>query len=86
MKILLAVLPFTGPLERSFSELAKVYYKDRNSISSQNLQNLYILAVLKEPAIQLPKSALVRAGEIQMEGISEVSALGEGEGQARWGI
>ena len=56
IKILFAVSPSTGPLERSFSGLAKICYKDRNSIKSVNLENLYILAVLKNPKIDFKRA------------------------------
>ena len=45
--ILLAISPSTGPLERSYSKLAKICYKDRNRISDVNLETLYLLAVLQ---------------------------------------
>ena len=48
---LFAVSPSTGPLERSFSGLAKICYKDRNTLKSSNLETLYILAALKSPEI-----------------------------------
>ena len=59
IKILFAVSPSTGPLERSFSGLAKICYKDRNVIKSSHLETLYILAALKNPEIDFK-----RAGEI----------------------
>ena len=52
--ILIAFSLFTGSLEKSFSKLAKICYKDRNSVSLQNLENL--LAVLKEPAINFTRA------------------------------
>ena len=43
--ILMAAASNTGPLERSYSKLAKICYKDRNKPSSSNLEVLYLLAV-----------------------------------------
>ena len=51
VRILLAVAPSTGPLERSYSKLAKICYKDRNQLLSANMEILYLLSTLKEPNI-----------------------------------
>ena len=56
IKILFGVSPSTGPLERSFSGLAKICYKDRNTIKSSNLETLYILAALKNPKIDFKRA------------------------------
>ena len=45
--VILAISPSTGPLERSYSKLAKICFKDRNRISDVNLETLYLLAVLE---------------------------------------
>ena len=45
--ILLAFSPSTGPLERSYSKLGKICYKDRNRMSDINIETLYLLAVLQ---------------------------------------
>ena len=42
--LLLAVSPGTGPVERSFSKLAKICYKDRGSMKAGTLENLYLLS------------------------------------------
>ena len=47
MKILLASAFTTGPLERSYSKLAKICYKDRNKVLVKNLETLYLLSSLK---------------------------------------
>ena len=44
--ILFAISPGTGPLERSFSKLTKICYKDRSNITSQHLEVLYLLSAL----------------------------------------
>ena len=44
--ILLSISPGTGPLERSFSTLAKICFKDRSSISVEVLEVLYLLSIL----------------------------------------
>ena len=44
--IILAISSGTGPLERSFSKLAKICYKDRGCISSTVLETLYLLSTL----------------------------------------
>ena len=44
--ILLSVSPGTGPLERSFSKLSKICYKDRGCISAECLETLYLLSTL----------------------------------------
>ena len=43
--ILMAVAGNTSPLERSYSKLAKICYKDRNQLKSKNLEALFLLAV-----------------------------------------
>ena len=43
---MLAITPGTGPLERSFSKLAKICYKDRNRLLSKNLELAYLLSCL----------------------------------------
>ena len=45
--ILLAISPGTGPLERSYSKLAKTCFKDRACISSSTLEVLYLLCCLQ---------------------------------------
>ena len=45
--ILMAASPNTSPLERSYSKLAKICYKDRNKLLVTNLETLYLLAVHK---------------------------------------
>ena len=44
--IIIAISPGTGPLERSFSKLTKICYKDRGCISSTVLETLYLLSTL----------------------------------------
>ena len=45
--ILFSISPGTGPLERSFSPLAKICYKDRGNTLPENLETLYLLKSLK---------------------------------------
>ena len=45
--ILMSFSPNTSPLERSYSKLAKICYKDRNRLGQSNLETLYLLAVHK---------------------------------------
>ena len=45
--ILLAISPGTGPLERSYSKLAKTCFKDRARISADTLETLYLLCCLQ---------------------------------------
>ena len=56
IRILMSVCPSTGPLERSYSKLAKICYKDRNQLSSKNLETLYLLSLLKEYNIDYDKA------------------------------
>ena len=49
LQLILSVSSPTGPLERSFSKLAKICYKDRNQLKSENIKTLYLLSALKEP-------------------------------------
>ena len=49
LQILVAVKPVTGPLERSYSQLVKLCYKDCNRLNAENVESLYILSALKEP-------------------------------------
>ena len=44
--IILAISSGTGPLERSFSKLAKICYNDRGCIFSTVLETLYLLSTL----------------------------------------
>ena len=44
--ILFSISPGTGPLERSFSPLAKMCYKDRGNTDAANLETLYLLKTL----------------------------------------
>ena len=44
--LLLSVSPGTGPLERSFSKLAKVCYKDRGCMKPETLEVLYLLCTM----------------------------------------
>ena len=43
--ILLSCSPNTSPLERSYSKLTKICYKDRNKLESKKIETLYLLAV-----------------------------------------
>ena len=56
--ILLSISPGTGPLERSFSKLSKICYKDRGCISAECLETLYLLSTLaiKEDDDLFPKT------------------------------
>ena len=45
--ILMSFSPNTSPLERDYSKLAKICYKDRNRLGESNLETLYLLAVHK---------------------------------------
>ena len=44
--LLLSISPGTGPVERSFSQLAKICYKDRNLLSPETLESLYLLSAM----------------------------------------
>ena len=44
--ILLSISSGTGPLERSYTKLTKICYKDRCTISTEVLEVLYLLATL----------------------------------------
>ena len=46
--IIFSFSPGTGPLERSFSPLAKTCYRDRGNTLAQNLETLYLLKSLKD--------------------------------------
>ena len=47
IKILLTSPSTTGPLERSYSKLVRLCYKDRNKVLVKNLETLYLLSSLK---------------------------------------
>ena len=47
IKTLLSSASTTGPLELSYSKLAKICYKDRNKVLVKNLETLYLLSSLK---------------------------------------
>lgn len=59
LRILIAVAPSTGPLERSYSKLAKICYKDRNQILSENLEVLYLLSALNNPKIDISRAIAI---------------------------
>ena len=42
--ILLSISPGTGPLQRSFTKLAKICYKDRCNTTAEHLEVLYLLS------------------------------------------
>ena len=42
--LLLAISPGTGPVERSFSKLAKICYKDRGNMNPSTMEILYLLS------------------------------------------
>ena len=44
--LLFSVSPGTGPIERSFSKLAKICYKDRASLKPSTLESLYLLSAM----------------------------------------
>ena len=44
--VLFSISPGTGPIERSFSKLAKICYKDRSNMKSSTLENLYLLSAM----------------------------------------
>ena len=46
VKILKSISPGTGPLERSYSKLAKLCYKDRNKLLSENIEVQYLISQL----------------------------------------
>ena len=56
LRILLAVAPTTGPLERSYCKSAKICYKDKNQLSGNSLEILYLLSALKKPQIDYTKA------------------------------
>ena len=45
--VLKAISSGTGPVERSFTKLTKICYKDRSGLSSEVLEVLYLLTTLK---------------------------------------
>ena len=51
VRILFAIAPSTGPLERSYSKLAKLCYKDRNRLTNEHLEILYLLSLLKDEPV-----------------------------------
>ena len=48
VQIVFSVAGNTGPLERSYSRLAKLCYKDRNKLSTSHMSIQYIPSVLKD--------------------------------------
>ena len=64
-QIVVSVAGNTGPLERSYSRLAKLWYKDCNKLSTSHISTQYILSVLKDFAFnyasarELMESSLV---------------------------
>ena len=46
--IVFAISPSTGALERFDSNIAKICYKDRNILTSENLEVLYLLSLEDE--------------------------------------
>lgn len=48
VRIIFSIASNTGPLERSYSRLAKLCYKDRNKLTTEHMETQYILSSLKE--------------------------------------
>ena len=59
VRILFAVAPSTGPLERSYSKLAKICYKDRNRLTSEHIETLYLLSLLKDEKVDYDKATKI---------------------------
>ena len=55
-KASVAVAPTTGPLERLYIKLVNICYKDRNQLSANNLETLYLLGALKNPQTDYSKA------------------------------
>ena len=49
LEILQAVAPITRPVEKLYSQLAKLCYTNCNQLKAENIESLHILGVLKEP-------------------------------------
>ena len=54
VEIVLGIAANTGPLERSYSKLAKICYKDRNKLSSPHMETQYKIAILKDYEFDYP--------------------------------
>ena len=48
VKISFSISLSTGPLERSYSKLAKICFKDRNRLTPEHLEILYLLSLLSD--------------------------------------
>eukprot|EP00111_Clytia_hemisphaerica_P023498 TCONS_00069233-protein len=48
LHFLYTIPPPTCPLERSYSKLAKLYYKDRNKLTTKHMEVQYKIALLKD--------------------------------------
>ena len=55
LRTFLAAAPTTGPMEQSYSKLAKTCYKDKNQLLANSLETLYLLSALKKPQIDQTK-------------------------------
>ena len=51
--MLLPVAPSTSPVERSYSKLSKICYKDRSALKVSTMKVLYILSAINNPGIEL---------------------------------
>ena len=48
VEIIFSIADNTGPLERSYSRLAKLWPKDRNKLSTPHMETQYIIGILKD--------------------------------------
>ena len=54
LDIVFSMAVTTGPLERSYSKLAKICYKDRNKLSPENIEVQYLVSLLKNYPFSYP--------------------------------
>ena len=54
VKIIFSIAGNTGPLERSYSRLAKLCPKDRNKLSTSPMETQYIIGILKDRDYSFP--------------------------------
>ena len=59
--LLMSISPGTGPLERSFSKLGKLCFKDRSRLFVENIETEWLLSVLD---IKPEKNLLVEACKV----------------------
>ena len=64
LNIILTISPNTGPLERSYSKLAKLCYKDRNKLTTEHMEVQYLLSQLNDYSFDYNAARLIMENDL----------------------